>query len=245
MNSTFLKAISIVCFFSFGKNIVSAQNADFRNNVSFNLGANSFHWLRRAFNEQSNPGDTVQYRYGRLSTTPTFQLSYDYALKSWFSVGAALSYNGLRYSYDDVQYKGQNIGNIVLRGNRTTVGGRALFHYGNRNAMDFYSGFRLGVGIWTGRLSLDTNDELANDLLDKIDEDLKGYVPGFIRRRITQNPGASTGFVAPQFQFIPIGVRGYITDNIGIGGELAFGSPYYASINVNYRFSGGLMKKYK
>jgi hypothetical protein len=65
---------------------------------------------------------------------------------------------------------------------------------------------------------------------------LQGYVPKFIRKRLLNNVGASAGFFAPQVQFVPLGVRGYINDHIGLGAELALGSPYYLSGNVNYRF---------
>jgi hypothetical protein len=42
----------------------------------------------------------------------------------------------------------------------------------------------------------------------------------------------------PQVQLIAFGLRGYLTENIGLNGELALGSPYFASVGINFRFSG-------
>ena len=46
------------------------------------------------------------------------------------------------------------------------------------------------------------------------------------------------GFVRPQVQVIVFGLRSYITERIGLNEELGFGSPYFASIGLNYRIGG-------
>lgn len=216
-------------------NFVKAQNADFRNNLSFQLGANGFNVLAGAVKEKTEPGE-VQYKYGKYSASPTFQFAWDYGLRKWVSVGIAGSYNRAKYSYTDLVIKGKDLGDVALIGSRTTFSGRVLFHYANRNQLDLYSGIRLGVGLWSGRISVDVDDELEQELLDEIDENLSGFVPGFIRNRLLDNAGARAGFVAPQAQLIPFGFRWSITDKLGLGGEFGFGSPYFISGGLNYRF---------
>lgn len=216
-------------------NCIKAQNADFRNNLSLQFGASGFNILAGVVKEKVEPGE-VQYKYGRYTATPTFQLTWDYALRKWVSVGLAGSYNRAKYSYDNLFIQGKDLGDVDLIGSRTTLSVRLLFHYANQNKLDFYGGLRGGVGFWTGRISVDVDENLEEDLLNEINENLSGIVPGFLKRRLLNDIGASTGFVAPQGQFIPFGFRWSITDNIGLGGELAFGSPYFISGGLNYRF---------
>jgi hypothetical protein len=226
----------LLCFITLlSFNFIKAQNADFRNNLSFQFGANGFNVLAGAVKEKAQPGD-VQYKYGKYKASPTFQLAWDYALRKWISVGIAGSYNRAKYSYENLQIKGKDLGNVSLIAGRTTFSGRILFHYANQNQLDFYGGFRLGIGLWTGRISVDIDDNLEQELLDEIDSNLSGLVPKFVRRRLLDNAGARAGFIAPQVQFIPFGFRWSITDKIGFGGELALGSPYFVSGGLNYRF---------
>lgn len=230
-NKRFLLFFATILAFNF----VKAQNADFRNNLSFQLGANGFNILDVAVKEKTEPGD-VQYKYGKYSASSTYQFAWDYALRKWVSVGLAGSYNRAKYSYDDLIVKGKNIGDANLIVGRTTLSGRILLHYANQNHLDFYGGFRLGIGLWSGRISVDVDEELEQELLDEIDENLSGFVPKFVRRKLLNDAGARAGFVAPQVQVIPFGFRWSITDNIGLGGELALGSPYFVSGGLNYRF---------
>jgi hypothetical protein len=230
-----MKKIILVCSVLMICELLSAQSGDFRNVVSFNVGANAFGLLSKEL-KPSTDATGVQYKYGKLRTTPTYQLAWDYGIAKWFSAGLAGSYNSAKYTYDEVQFKGQKLGAINLKANRTTLSLRLLFHYGNRNNWDFYSGGRLGVGFWSGRLSVATDGELTKDLLEKVNENLPNFVPGFVKKKLLDDVGARAGFPAPQLQFIPIGVRGYFNDHIGLNAELAIGSPYYFSGGLNYRF---------
>ncbi|MFZ4544391.1 MAG: hypothetical protein ACOYOA_10105 [Saprospiraceae bacterium] len=230
----FIKVMAFLLF-CVGAEQTIAQNSDFKNVVSGSIGASAFGFASSDLGANAQPGE-VQYKNGKYSNTATFQIAYDRSLVKWFSAGAALSYNGAKYAYDGLEYKGQKLGTVALNANRTTLGARLLFHYFNNANWDFYSGGRIGVGIWTGRLSLEVADGLEEELTAKIDENLKGIVPRFIRNRLVNNLGVRSGFVAPQVQFIPIGVRAHLNNNLGIGAELALGSPYYASFGINYRF---------
>ncbi len=231
---TKLKNVFIPIFVSIAF-LAQAQNGDFRNVVSANIGLNVFGSAAGSLDGNTNTNE-AQYKYGKFTAGPTFQLAWDYGVVKWFSIGVAGSYNRAKYAYEDVQYKGEKLGTVNFVAGRTTLSIRPLFHYGNANNWDFYSGFRLGAGFWSAKLSLDANDDLAMQLVAKIDEDLAGYVPGFIRKRLVNDVGARAGFVAPVVQFVPIGVRGYFNDHIGLNAELAVGSPYFLTGGVNYRF---------
>lgn len=214
---------------------IFAQNSTFKNEFSALVGANAFGLVSKDLGANATSGE-VQYRYGKFSRTPTFQVAYDRSVVNWFSVGAALSYNRAKYEYEGLEYKGKLVGNAALTAGRTTLGVRLLFHYFNDKNWDFYSGGRLGLGIWTGRLSLDIDEGLEQELIAEIDQNLSGIVPRFIRKRLINNLGVRAGFVAPQIQVIPIGVRAHLNNNIGIGAELALGSPYFLSAGIQYRF---------
>ena len=212
-----------------------AQNSNFKNEFSVNIGANAFGLVSKDLGANTTPGE-VQYKYGKFNRTPTFQLAYDRSIVDWFSAGAAISYNHASYKYDGLEYNGQKLGTAALTAGRTTLSTRLLLHYFNKGNWDFYSGGRLGLGIWTGRLSLDVEDGLEQELIAEIDKNLTGIVPRFIRNRLVNNLSVRAGFIAPQVQIIPIGVRGHFNNNIGIGAELALGSPYFLSAGLNYRF---------
>lgn len=214
---------------------LTAQNDMYKNTVSIGIGANAFGLVSKDLGANATPGE-VKYKFGEFSRTPTFQLSFDRSIVKWFSAGAALSYNRAQYTYDGLEYKGQKFGTAALTAGRTTIGCRLFLHYFNAGKWDFYSGGRLGLGIWTGRLSLDVEDGLEQELLAEINENLTGIVPRFIRNRLVNNVGIRSGFIAPQLQFIPIAIRGFLNNNIGFGAEFALGSPYFLSAGLQYRF---------
>jgi hypothetical protein len=215
--------------------IVKAQNEDYKNTISVNIGLNAFNTFAGSVGpERDSTG--AQFDLGTFKAGPTFQLAWDYGVVKWFSIGVAGSYNSAKYTYDNVKYKGKSLGEVQLSAARTTLTVRPLFHYGNRDKWDWYSGFRLGVGLWSGRLSINSNDDLQQQLLEQIDEDLRGFIPAFIRKKLVNNVGARAGFVAPALQIIPIGARYYFNDNIGANAEIAIGSPYYLSGGIDFRF---------
>lgn len=207
-----------------------AQNEDYQHVVSFQSGASLFSSFRGTIEGSTNTSDTtVSFSSGRAQNFPQLNLAYDYGVVKWFSIGGALSYNKVGLDLKDVTYnKTQDIGDVSLDVSRITIGGRALFHYGNDNRIDMYSGVRLGVGIWTAKVSSSTLD----DRLDEVINEVGGS--GIWRTLIGNRVRGS--FPMFQAQVVLFGLRGYVTENIGINGELSVGSPYFASIGVNYRF---------
>jgi hypothetical protein len=97
---------------------------------------------------QESSDTTVSFSSGTARNFPQINLAYDYGVNQWFSIGGAVSYNKVSLDLKDVKYnKTENLGNITLGISRVTVGARALFHYGNANRIDMYSGVRLGIGF--------------------------------------------------------------------------------------------------
>lgn len=215
--------------FTFG---AFAQNEDYKHVISVQSGASLFSPFRGSVTSSQEISDTtVSFSSGKMRNFPQLNVAYDYGVNQWFSIGGAVSYNKVSLDLKDVKYnKTENLGDVNLNVSRVTFGARALFHYGNANRMDMYSGVRLGVGIWTARVS-------SNSLDNKLDEVLKEAGGSGIWRSLLGNR-IKGSFPMFQAQVILFGLRGYITENIGVNGELSVGSPYFASIGINYRISG-------
>ena len=139
------------------------------------------------------------------STPPAVQLTYDYALTNRLSLGGGVSYQSFNLAYSDY---GEAMESFDVRISRFNLGFRGLFHYGNSEKMDMYSGLRVGLSNWS--LDVGTDD------------------PNF-------DPPKPEGVTfAPQL--ILLGMRGYLTDHLGIGGELGVGAPHVVSFSLSYRF---------
>lgn len=207
-----------------------AQNEDYQHVVSVQSGVSLFSSFRGTVKPSYQPADTtVSFSSGKMQNFPQLNIGYDYGVVKWFSIGGAVSYNKVGLDLKDVTYnKKEKLGDVTLNVSRLTLGARALFHYGNTNRIDMYSGVRLGVGIWTVKVS-------SSALDDKLDEVLKEAGGSGLWRSLLGNR-VKGSFPMLQAQVILFGLRGYVTENIGINGELSVGSPYFASIGVNYRF---------
>ena len=219
-------------FLTFCGLVAVAQNEDYPHVVSVQSGVSLFSPFRGTITSSQESSDTTfSFSSGSASNFPQLNVAYDYGVNHWFSIGGAISYNKTTLDLKDLKSSEQNYGNVKLGVSRVTLGARALFHYGNAGRVDMYSGFRLGIGIWSVRAN-------SSALDDKIDEVFKEAGGGGIWRSLL---GSRLGgsFVMPQVQVILFGLRGYVTQNIGINGELSVGSPYFASIGINYRFGGG------
>ncbi|MEZ4901173.1 MAG: hypothetical protein R2822_05125 [Spirosomataceae bacterium] len=207
-----------------------AQNEDYQHVISAQSGVSLFSPFRGTVQGSTAATDTiVSFSSGQMNNFPQLNLGYDYGVVKWFSIGGSMSYNKVGLDLKDVKYnKTENIGDVNLAVSRITIGARALFHYGNANRVDMYSGVRLGVGIWTVKVK-------SKALDDKLDDVLKEAGGSGIWRSLIGNR-VKGSFPMFQAQVVLFGLRGYLTENIGINGELSVGSPYFASIGVNYRF---------
>jgi Outer membrane protein beta-barrel domain len=214
------KLLFVICLMS--SITMMAQNEDNPMTASLQVGPNGYMFLARLisdnatfFDADGNPST------GDAKAGPTFGLSFDYAVTNRFSLGASMGYNRFTLGADNVSItKADGFlsepGAIDLSASRLNISIRPLFHYGNNEKLDMYSGVRLGVGIWSFNLDTDIQDVTADDII------------------------GSTGFPSVGFApaLIPFGLRYYFTDNLGAGFETHLGAPYWGNIQVNYRFGG-------
>jgi len=117
---------------------------------------------------------------------------------------------GISYQRFNLAYSdyGEAKESFNLRLSRFNLGARALIHYGSSETIDMYSGLRVGLSNWSAGGGTDD--------------------PNF------DPPKANGLFFAPQL--ILFGMRGYVTENLGFGGEIGVGGPHLLSLGVNYRF---------
>jgi len=195
--------IFIICFFIVGKS-VNAQ--DYKSTICINGGESLVRDLFQSINTVS--GSSIS-----TFSFPAIQLSYEYSVVNWFSVGLALSSQNLGLNINNWLESANGITyNWQINVNRFNYALRALFHYGKFKRIDMYSGLRIGFTHWT----ISTSGSLD---------------PYFNVTSILVYSGYAV--FAPQI--ILYGIRFYITDHIGLNTELCFGSPYYWSYGLNYR----------
>ena len=205
-----------------------AQNMETRNTFTLSSGRSLFAAARKT----AIPNDTLKFTDGKVHASPTIQGTWDFAVNDWLSVGLAASYNQATVAFNDITIKkitSKPIGNASAKVARTSLAARVLFHYG-KGKFDLYSGGRLGVGLWYGKVGATINDALFTDLLSTV-----GIGNNFITSRLNGKK-LRGGFALPQVQVIPFGMRYYITDNLGVNGEVAIGAPYYVNLGASYRF---------
>lgn len=184
-----------------------AQSPDYRSTLSVNAGFSAVGSLISVSDNFSD--NTKSY------AVPAIQVTYDKGIQKWFSLGLAASYQAMGIEYKDYEYTqdGETVSEDFKTSiSRLNVAIRPLFHYGNLNRLDMYSGLRVGVTNWS--INTQTNDpeyDPENDV----------------------SFGNGVNFAA---QIILYGLRGYFTDNLGANFELALGAPHYFSMGLNYRW---------
>ncbi len=183
----------------------SAQNdnqttSEKRNTVALNTGFSLVGSLLAGNNSDSD--------YETFAI-PAIQLTYDYNVIDWLSLGLAGSFQMMGMEYANYGSNNESFKTTITR---TNFAVRGLFHYGNSDVLDMYSGVRFGMTHWGASTEYDGEDY-------DVEEDAT-FTKGF---------GA-----APQL--VLFGIRGYFTDNFGVNMEFAVGSPHYLSLGLNYRF---------
>lgn len=141
-------------------------------------------------------------------------LSVDLGLSDMWSVGLTYSnqpFDG-NFDYQYTNKQDQTIQERVRFSNtRSSIAFFPKIHYPNSNdRIDLYSGARLAFVF--NRLNVNTTDPNF-DILNK-----------FV-------------FSRPALAFTPIGVRSYVTENIGCNIELNIGTPYIMAFGLNVRLN--------
>jgi len=138
--------------------------------------------------------------------SPVLSLGADYTGGKTFSVGLLAAYQQINVLVDDT------LGSFIEEGNinRVYFGFRGLWHYGKKDKVDLYSGFKLGIVRFnTGEIS----------------------GPNASRSVLEENNNRTRY----SFGIIPIGARFIITQEIGIHVQTSIGAPTFLSAGINYR----------
>lgn len=180
-----------------------SQNEDYKSTICVNAGFS----LVGALLDASNTVTSMDTEDPKSSSLPAIQLTYDYGLAKWFSMGAAFSYQ--KMSSDVYTYDGTNTYTYTDDIKRMNFAVRMLFHYANSGRVDLYSGLRFGMTNWS--FSSD-NPDSSYDVGDYWDLN-NNFAP----------------------QVILFGIRGYFTEHLGMNSEICVGAPHYFSIGLNYR----------
>jgi hypothetical protein len=150
-----------------------------------------------------------------VSSVPTIALSYDYGLTDNFSIGIAGAYQSVSGEFENTYLDGNQVSRTETAKatlSRMNIAVRPLFHYGNSDKLDMYSGLRVGYLIRT--LDVDSHDPDA-DVVRELDT--------FVGNRLA-------------IGLVPFGFRYFFTDNIGLNMDLQIGTPYVVSGGVAFQF---------
>ncbi len=159
--------------------------------------------------------DLTEYVEG-AKTIPVLNAGYNYKINKISTIGVALSHQN--YIFNLVFPEDSISGKLGLY--RTNIGFRYLANYVDNRVINIYSGLRLGLSYW----KIKAESKLIFSFLDKL------------QFNIPINPEYSTSTTVFSFQIVFFGMEVYLTQNIAIGGELALGSPYFATLGASYRF---------
>lgn len=189
-----------------------AQNDDYRMNAGISV---NYTFTGDIINSSiDNLGGAFSDEIVEKKGTPSLQLTFDYGLTNWFSIGAAISTQKLGLSSTGGTFTdslGMSIPNPYEASlTRTSIAIRPLFHYANNDKLDLYSGLRIQY----------FNTTYKDDSLNPGTEGVLDF---------PTKSGIGVGIVA-------FGARYFITDNIGLGTEINIGRPYVVNVSVNARF---------
>ena len=79
-----------------------------------------------------------------VKSVPPLYVNVDRGVTEAFSIGLAGSYSS--FSYDDVDFFTGD--NVKVKGTRSSIAARALFHFGDNSSLDQYAGLRAGMTFW-------------------------------------------------------------------------------------------------
>ncbi len=138
------------------------------------------------------------------NSTTCWTGALDFGMQNHLSIGLGGGYQSIDQTVKDYQYVDENgnetIGEFSYSLSRINAGLRLLYHFGN-GSIDAYIGVKPGVNIY----QFGTNSNFP--------------IPTWVR-------ASSTTFA---LQIIPIGLRAYLNDNIGLFFETGVGAPSFIS----------------
>jgi opacity protein-like surface antigen len=175
------------------ENAEASTTSDYNSQVSLNAG---FSLVGSLLNAISSSGGIEGFKSTSL---PAIQINYDYTIEKWLSIGAAASFQKLGYEYTDV-----NDGNefIDVDLSRLNIAFRPLFHYGNLDNFDLYSGLRIGYEIWS--INANTEDYSEASFANGFSFQLVAFG---MRGYFTDNFGANVELGIGSPHFISMGLN--------------------------------------
>lgn len=183
---------------------IFAQKPDKPYLASIGVGASA--GITRLFDTML--GTSYQPGIVNQSSIPVIQLAFDQRLNRRVSLGAGFSFQSTAMEiYDSSRIFMLESGNI-----RTThVAFRVLWHWGKKEKIDYYAGFKTGLLFQTVG-----NHESAFNLSDMPDV--------LTKSRFT------TGLV-------PFGVRWFVNEQFGVNVETSLGVASIITVGANYRWA--------
>jgi outer membrane protein W len=147
-----------------------------------------------------------------VKSVPTIALTFDHSLTDNFSIGLAAAYQSISAEFINTYNDENSVSQTELSkftSTRINIAIRPLFHYGNSDKLDMYSGLRVGYLI--RNVTVESDDPNA-DLSEEFDGNR--FALGLV----------------------PFGIRYFFTDNLGINMDLQIGTPYVVSGGVAFQF---------
>ncbi len=214
-----LFGIIILCLFCFNSSSLYSQTSDYNSKIKLNAGISmAGYWVNISDMNNSIVNNSI--------SSPVGQLSYEYQLESWVSLGVMGSYQYFKADLLDINSTG-NL--ILLQAHRANFAVKPTFYYVNQQSVSLYSGLRLGLTWWQLRIE-------TGNLIDYIETITPDFLDNFVLSRIP----VATKYVIPYTSFAAqltiFGFEAYFTDNFGFNLEFSIGSPYFLSAGLNYRF---------
>ncbi len=158
------------------------------------------------------------------SLTPALQLTADFSLNRFVSLGLAVSHQTVSidatdFNFIDIDTGLDRIATFQTTFRRSQVAIRSLYHYVNSEKIDLYSGLRLG---WVTRSFNDFEGE-----------DIEGITEEIFNPDTRPSPFIGGAF---SFSITAFGMRYFFADNIGAGFEINLVNPYIANVGISARF---------
>ena len=147
-----------------------------------------------------------------VKSVPTIAFSFDHSLTDNFSIGLAGAYQSVTGEFTNTYFDENLVSQTELAKtsiSRINIAIRPLFHYGNSDKLDMYSGLRVGYLI--RNVTADSDDPNA-DFSDEFDGNR--FALGLV----------------------PFGFRYFFSDNLGINMDLQLGTPYVVSGGIAFQF---------
>jgi len=197
---------SILLLFMFGCiNASIAQKSDKSQIVSVSMGVSL---AASILMDTSNLWADIPYQPANFSrtATPAFVLTYDKRLERRWSIGAALSYQHFNISSSDTT------GGFIAETanvNRIHFSVRSLIHYGKKEKLDMYSGFKIGYFMQT------VNDRTGTTYY---------------------NAMQNMAFNRFTLGVVPFGIRWLVHEDFGINFETSLGRATVFQIGANYKW---------